>query len=164
MGKRDFTRFWFKMRFGWTSYIAPPQLHTKVHRHTFPCLCVWEGCVIILLTHGQYVVSVLTGSLDFISYDSAQSTMCAVRRIHNSLNVVFCFMHATPSHYHHHSGLLSSIENIRRNNLEACVNAGWVHTVESVSKIWLVLSVTLLILFVIHGGVYVKMLNRPIQV
>ena len=45
----------------------------------------------------------ILGSLDFISFDSAQSIMCAEGRINNVLKVVFCFRHATPSHYRHYA-------------------------------------------------------------
>ena len=50
------------------------------------------------------------------------------------IKVVIYFMHATPSHYHYYVDLLTYIEHIRWKNLEACVNACWVYSVESVSK------------------------------
>ena len=47
------------------------------------------------------------------------------------VKVVFCFRHVTPSHYRY--ALLFQ---------EEPVNVNWVHSLESVSKIWLVLSIT----------------------
>ena len=38
--------------------------------------------------------------------------MRALGRIHNDLQVVFCFRHATPSHYHHDAGLLTGVEHM----------------------------------------------------
>ena len=58
---------------------------------------------------------------------------------------MFCFMHATLSRYHHYADLLTCIEHIQWNIPEAWVNACWVYSVESVSKMWLILSVTFLI-------------------
>ena len=37
--------------------------------------------------------------------------MCAISKIHNGHKVVFCFRHATPSHYHHGSWLLTCVEH-----------------------------------------------------
>ena len=51
--------------------------------------------------------------------------MCAVGKKPNDLKFVFCLIHATPSNYHHHACLLTCIEHIRWNMLEACVNACW---------------------------------------
>ena len=48
----------------------------------------------------------------------------------------------TPSLYHHYAYLLTSIEHIQWKIQKACVNACWVYSVESVSKMQLVLSVT----------------------
>ena len=75
--------------------------------------------------------------------------MCAVGRIHNGLKVVFCCMHATPSHYRQRADLLSCIEHIRCEILEACTNACWVH-LSSVSDMWLVPSVAFRVFSVIY--------------
>ena len=48
----------------------------------------------------------ILGNLDFNLSDTARYMMCAVGRIHYGLKVVFWFMHATPSHYHHYADLL----------------------------------------------------------
>ena len=53
--------------------------------------------------------------------------LCAVydmcrRQVHYGLKGVFCFMHATPSHYHH-ADLLTCIEYTGWKILEACVNS-----------------------------------------
>ena len=100
--------------------------------------------------------------LDFISSDSAQSMMCTVGRIQNGLKVVFCILHATPSHYHRHGDLLISIEHIGWKIAEACVNAYWVYSVESVSKMYLVLSVTYIIFFAICGVVCVELAHSSL--
>ena len=71
--------------------------------------------------------------LYFISSDSPQSMVCAFGRGHNGLKVLFCFLHATPSHYHHHSDLLTCIEHIRRKIPGAFVNSCWVYSVGSMS-------------------------------
>ena len=82
----------------------------------------------------------ILGYIDFIFCDRAQSVICAVGKIHNGLEVVFCLIHGTPSHYHHHAELLICIENIRRKKiLWLCINACWVFSVKSVSKMQLVL-------------------------
>ena len=47
-----------------------------------------------------------SGSLDFNSPDTARYMMCAVGKIQYGLKVVFLFMHATPSHYHHYADWL----------------------------------------------------------
>ena len=57
---------------------------------------------------------------------------------------MFCFMHAIPSQYHHYSDFLTGIEHIESKILEY-VNACCVYTVEIVSEMWLILSVTFLI-------------------
>ena len=82
--------------------------------------------------------------------------MCAVGGIHNGLKVVFCYMHASHSHYHHYTELLTCIGHIWRKILEVCVNACWVYHVESVPKILLVLSVVFLIFRTICRVVCVK--------
>ena len=71
----------------------------------------------------------------FYSLYSAQPMMCAVSRIHNVLKAVFRCMHALSP-----ITILTCIEHIGWNILEACVNACWIYSVESV----LVLSATLL--------------------
>ena len=53
-------------------------------------------------------------------------------------------MHATPSHYNNCAELLTCIEHIRWKIPEACVNACWVYSLESLSEIQFVLSVNLL--------------------
>ena len=60
-------------------------------------------------------------------------------------------MHATPSNYCHHADLLTCIEHIRWKILEACINASWVYSVESVSTMYLVIPY-----FAICGVVCVK--------
>ena len=109
---------------------------------------------IILVAHGHALASV--------SSDTAQSVMYTVGRIHNGLRVVFCFVHVTPSHYHHHADLLTCIEHVRWKILEACVNVCWAYSVESVFKMWLILSVTLFILFAMCGVVYVKLAHSSL--
>ena len=47
----------------------------------------------------------------------------------------FCFRHATPSHCHHNTDLLTCIEHIRGTILEVCESVCWVYSAESVSKI-----------------------------
>ena len=37
--------------------------------------------------------------------------MCALGMIYNDLKVVFCFMHATTSHYHHDADLLIALKS-----------------------------------------------------
>ena len=64
--------------------------------------------------------------LDLMSSDDAQSMMSAVCRIHNGLKVVFCFRHATASHYHHHADLLTCIWHIKCNIPTKSLNACWV--------------------------------------
>ena len=59
-------------------------------------------------------------------------------------------MHATPSHYHNHTNVLACNEHIRWKIQEACVNACWVYSVESLSKMKLVLLVTFFIFFAIE--------------
>ena len=161
----------------------------------FPWLCDWEGCITVLVAHGQRLASVMMhpnqhyrphptpfmgkskregvewypvlhlilvrkGSqdwfevlpllsfrwfldrLDFISSDSMQSMLRALCRIHNGLKVVFCFMYVTPSHYHP-VDFLTCIEHIRWKIPKSCVNACWVFSVGGVSKMYLILSVTL---------------------
>ena len=83
--------------------------------------------------------------------------MCAVGRIRNGLKVVLCFMHATSFNYHHHADLLTCIKHIPWEILEACVNAYWVHSVERLSKMWLVIAVTFFIVFAINWVVCVKL-------
>ena len=61
--------------------------------------------------------------------------MCAISRIHNGLKVVFCFRHATPSHYHHDAWLPACVEG---------KNAWWVYHVNNVSKMEFVLSINFL--------------------
>ena len=56
--------------------------------------------------------------------------MSAVDGMHNSFKVVLCFMHATPSHYRHYADLLTCIEHIRWEILDAYVYAFWVFSVE----------------------------------
>ena len=69
--------------------------------------------------------------LDFISSDSVQYMICAISRIHNGLKIVFCFMHAT-SDFDDYADLLTCIEHILWNILEAYVNACWVYSCECV--------------------------------
>ena len=66
--------------------------------------------------------------------------MCTLWTIYN----MFCFRHATPSHFDQHASLLTCIEHIWWKGLEACVNDCWVHSAESVSPMWSVLSITLI--------------------
>ena len=87
--------------------------------------------------------------LDFISSDSVQSMMCAVGRIHNSIKVVFCML-LLPLLIIMQS-LLTCIEHIRWKIPDVCVNTCWVYSVESVSKVLLVLAGTFLIFFTICG-------------
>ena len=88
--------------------------------------------------------------------------MCAVGRIHNGLKVVFYFMHASPSHYHHYAYFLTCIDHTRWKILEAWVNGCCVYSVESVSKMQLVLLVTLLIFFAICGVVCDKLVHSSL--
>ena len=177
-------------------------------RYTFPCSCVWEGCIIILLsTRLGYCVSFdthptpashftrktkrkgrLSGArfpfiswvrmrrldwfpvpplsafrwipswLGFTSSDSAQSMLCTVGRIHNGPKVMFFFMPATGPHYHHYAEITHlhwthTVKEI----LEAWVNACWVYSIESVSKMYLVLSSTYLFFFTVCGVVCVQL-------
>ena len=71
----------------------------------------------------------------------------AMCRIHYGLQVVFCIRHATPSHYHHYADLLTCIWHLQWYVPNACLNACWVYSVESVYKVYLVLSVTCLIFY-----------------
>ena len=113
------------------------------HRYTFPWLCLWEGC---------------------ITYHSVSSHIlwCALGRIHNRLKVVFCFMHATPSHNIHHVDLLTCIEHIRGQNPATRENACWIYSVGSVSKMYLILSVTFLIFFAIWGVICVELAHSSL--
>ena len=65
-------------------------------------------------------------------------------------------MHATLSHYHHHANSLTSIEHMWRKILESCINTCWVYSVESVSKLYLGLSVAFFIFFAMCGVVCVQ--------
>ena len=105
----------------------------------------------------------IPGQLDFIFSGSAQSVVCSVGRIHNVLKVTFCFMHATSAHYHHYTDLLICIEHMRWKILVACVNAFGVYSVEGVSKMKLVLSVTFLIFITIYSVVCVKLAHSSLS-
>ena len=48
---------------------------------------------------------------------------------------LFCFRHATPSHYHHYADLLTCIWHLQWNISNACLNACWVYSEESVYKV-----------------------------
>ena len=159
------------------------------HRYTFPWLCVWEGCIIILYhlplrtlhqdqhiphtslpTHGECipkeggVISQSTlkpgqqgqldwsrvfpllfrwirGYLAFIS--TVQSMMCAKGRIYKGLMVVSCFSHATPSHYHQNAGLHTCIIHTYGERSSGVGKCLLVIFIKSISRICLVLLVTL---------------------
>ena len=87
--------------------------------------------------------------------------VCASGRRHNGLNV--CFMLATPSEYYHYADLLTFIEHIWWNILEACVNACWLYSIVSVYKMYLVLSVTFLIFAAIYGAACVKLVHLSLD-
>ena len=60
--------------------------------------------------------------MGFISTDTVQSKICAIDRMNNGLNAVFCLRLTTPSHYHHHTELHRGVEHMRR-KIEESVNA-----------------------------------------
>ena len=89
--------------------------------------------------------------------------MRALVRVHDGLKVVFCFMHATPSHYYHHAALLTCIEHIRWKIPGACVNACWVYSVGIVSKMKFILSITLLIFFTLCVDALVELVHSSLD-
>ena len=102
----------------------------------------------------------ILGELDFISSYSAQSMMCAVGRIHNRIDWRSCSFFFGTIPYHNYADLLTCIEHIWWNILDACVNVCWVYSVESVSKVQF--SRLLSLFSSQYVGLYV--LNWPIQV
>ena len=70
-----------------------------------------------------------------------------------------CLQH---SHYHHYADLLTCIEHIWLKILEACINACWIYSAQSVSNMSLFLSVTFLILFASYRVVCVKLAHSSL--
>ena len=70
-----------------------------------------------------------------------------------ALRLYSFFGHATPSHYHHNARLLTQTLDIY---LEKLVNACWLHSVESVSKVFLIL-VIIFFIFAIHSIICVQL-------
>ena len=48
----------------------------------------------------------------FLWHCAVYDVCCAVGKTHNSLEVLYCFMHATPSYSYHHADLHTCIEHI----------------------------------------------------
>ena len=65
-------------------------------------------------------------------------------------------MHDLPWHHHHLADLLNCNEHMRWKIQKGCVNACWVYFVESMYKMFLVLSVTFFIFFAVCGVVSVN--------
>ena len=86
--------------------------------------------------------------------------LCALGRIHNGHKVVFCFLHATPFHYHHHADLLTCIEHIRWKIPEAFLHACWLYSVESVFALDVVGSFAYLIYFILFA-IYAFVCFKP---
>ena len=103
--------------------------------YIFPWKCVWEGCIVILLSHDSpkqrqkypvvewFSVPHLSQQWWFrhgfrfswalFSSGTTQPIICAIGRAYNDFNVFFCFMHTIPSNYHRHTGLLKGTEHTR---------------------------------------------------
>ena len=80
----------------------------------------WQICFNDMCWALSSLLSWMPGWLESISTDIAQSMMCAISRIHNGHNVVFCFRHATPFHYHHDAWLLACVEHNKRLLVISC--------------------------------------------
>ena len=91
-----------------------------------------------------------SGLAGFLSSDSAHSMMCAVGK--NVMVLKSCSaLRILLSHHHPYADLLTWIEHIRWKVVETCINAFWLYSVKSVSKMYLFLMVAFLIFVTIYG-------------